>query len=287
MVQYLTVDQIISINADQDGGVGVQNLGGVETNTYRPQSGFGDHETFPDLWTKAAAYLHGFASTQYFTDGNKRTAWYSAVTFLRLNGIRFPRVDDIEAEAFINAVALDAWKADGESATIVKAAEWFHTKYHEQRVGPPSDPKLEYILLAKTYFVPGDGRMDLMGAGLYAEGTYQGFPVPTEFVVVGRYHWNQMDTLAAHEWRATVVAENPTSTTIDRASVSLVTDPAPQSGHTHHISGVLPLLFFFEMAPIFHEPVDCNIIVTLDDNEIARIPYRLFEVPAVPASPAH
>ena len=103
--KYLTVDQLIAINASQDGGVGVQNLAGVEQNAGRPQSGFGGYETFPDLWAKAAAYAHGIASTQYFTDGNKRTGWFAAVTFLRLNGVPFPDVSDVEAEVFVQAIS--------------------------------------------------------------------------------------------------------------------------------------------------------------------------------------
>lgn len=40
----------------------------------------------PDLADLAAAYLVGFARSQGFNDGNKRTALAAALVFLRLNG---------------------------------------------------------------------------------------------------------------------------------------------------------------------------------------------------------
>lgn len=43
-------------------------------------------ELYPDLFMKAAIYLEGFATHQYFCDGNKRTALNVALTFLAING---------------------------------------------------------------------------------------------------------------------------------------------------------------------------------------------------------
>lgn len=49
------------------------------------QEAFGQ-ELYPGLFMKAAVYLHGFASHQYFCDGNKRTGVQCMWTFLRING---------------------------------------------------------------------------------------------------------------------------------------------------------------------------------------------------------
>ncbi|WP_280254793.1 type II toxin-antitoxin system death-on-curing family toxin [Nocardia wallacei] len=134
MVEYLTADDLIRFNAAQDGGVGVADLEGVKSNALRPTAAFGGVEKFPDIWTKAAAYVHGIATTQYFTDGNKRTAWLAAVTFLGVNGIDLPRVADIEAEALVQAIAQDVWKTDEDpELTLTKAAEWFRTKSEASR----------------------------------------------------------------------------------------------------------------------------------------------------------
>ena len=43
-------------------------------------------ELYPGLFMKAAIYMEGFATHQYFTDGNKRTAYLAAAIFLELNG---------------------------------------------------------------------------------------------------------------------------------------------------------------------------------------------------------
>ena len=87
-----------------------------------------DQEYFPDLWTKVAAYLHGLSSTQYFHDGNKRTAWLAATVFLRVNGVRVPHIPDVESEAFVLAVARDLFRTSDEpDRTIEMAAGWFRT----------------------------------------------------------------------------------------------------------------------------------------------------------------
>ena len=43
----------------------------------------------PDVFDLAAAYAFGIAKAHAFIDGNKRTAFVVAVTFLRLNGVQF------------------------------------------------------------------------------------------------------------------------------------------------------------------------------------------------------
>ena len=46
---------------------------------------FGE-EIYPGLFLKAAIYMHGFATRQFFADGNKRTAYLTTSTFLEING---------------------------------------------------------------------------------------------------------------------------------------------------------------------------------------------------------
>jgi hypothetical protein len=67
--------------------------------------------------------LHGIASKQVFSDGNKRTAWLAALAFLELNGIEIRHVPGIEAEPFVLSVATGTFE-------VPQAAEWF--KYQEQ-----------------------------------------------------------------------------------------------------------------------------------------------------------
>lgn len=45
-------------------------------------------EIYPQIWDKAAFYLHKTNSSHLFWDGNKRTGLESALSFLKLNGHR-------------------------------------------------------------------------------------------------------------------------------------------------------------------------------------------------------
>lgn len=51
------------------------------------QEAFGQ-ELYPGLFMKAAVYMEGFATHQYFCDGNKRTGVMCMLTFLHINGYR-------------------------------------------------------------------------------------------------------------------------------------------------------------------------------------------------------
>lgn len=125
MTEYLSSQVVIQINA-RFGGYPLDR-NGIGAAIYRPtQVNFGQ-EAFPDVWTKAGVYVHSFSSTQYFSDGNKRTAWTAAVTFLDLNGYQVRDVADVEAEAFVLAVSRQLFKTeDDPDRTLTRAGEWFN-----------------------------------------------------------------------------------------------------------------------------------------------------------------
>lgn len=58
----------------------------------------------PDLHDLAAAYAFGIAKAHAFVDGNKRTAFVTAATFLRLNGIAI-RPDPVRGVAMMEKLA--------------------------------------------------------------------------------------------------------------------------------------------------------------------------------------
>jgi prophage maintenance system killer protein len=66
VTSYLTLEQIVAINADQGGTL--NDVNGLQACVHRPQSGAFGVEVFPDVWSKAAAYVHGIATTQYFSE---------------------------------------------------------------------------------------------------------------------------------------------------------------------------------------------------------------------------
>ena len=76
------------------GGLGTRDEGLLDSALARPQNlaAYAD----PTAFELAASYAFGIARNHPFVDGNKRTAFVSAVLFLRLNGQTF-NADQAEA----------------------------------------------------------------------------------------------------------------------------------------------------------------------------------------------
>lgn len=92
MIIYITVDQAIKIHdrqIEQHGGLrGLRDLGLLTSAIEMPKSAFNGMEMYPTLFDKAAAYVFYIAKNHPFLDGNKRTAAFTAVLFLRMNGLK-------------------------------------------------------------------------------------------------------------------------------------------------------------------------------------------------------
>ena len=84
-VRYLDLDDVLVIV--EVAGLGpVRDVGLLGSAVVRPQqSAFGE-DAYPTLWEKAAALVHSVANNHALVDGNKRLAWITTRTFLRLNG---------------------------------------------------------------------------------------------------------------------------------------------------------------------------------------------------------
>jgi len=101
--------------AEHGGPSGVRDHGLLESALAKPVNKWGYGEN--DLCTLAAAYAFGVARNHPFTDGNKRTAWVLARTFLVLNVCHL----FFEREAAISTVQS---LAAGE-LTEEELASWF------------------------------------------------------------------------------------------------------------------------------------------------------------------
>ena len=97
---------------------GVRDQGLIDSALARPRNlaGYGD----PDEADLAAAYAYGIAKNHGFLDGNKRTAWVAARTFLADNGHDL-RFDQLEGFRFMQSVA------DG-TIDEAAAADWFRSR---------------------------------------------------------------------------------------------------------------------------------------------------------------
>lgn len=126
---HVTADQVVALNAEHcGGGTAVLNRGGIEAQLGRARGGAFGQDPYPTVWEKAAVILHGLSTTQYFSDGNKRTAWLTAALFLGVNGHPLRDMPDIQAEAFVMAIATKIFETDEDrERSITKAADWFRS----------------------------------------------------------------------------------------------------------------------------------------------------------------
>ncbi len=85
------------------GAPGIRDEGMLDSALGRPQHRL-DYGK-PTLVELAASYAFGLVKNHPFIDGNKRTGFIVAVTFLELNGLRFAAS---EAEAALRTLALAA-----------------------------------------------------------------------------------------------------------------------------------------------------------------------------------
>jgi death-on-curing protein len=86
------------------GNAGVLNEGGIESALSLPQN---LAYTGVDLFECAACYVFGLAKNHGYQDANKRTAYMTAWTFLRVNGFRVEAIPEDVIRLMLD-VATDA-----------------------------------------------------------------------------------------------------------------------------------------------------------------------------------
>ena len=107
MTEFLDRDDVLTAGALAVGHVlEVGDYGLLDAAVARPRATTFGLDAYPDLYTKAAALLQSLARNHALIDGNKRTAWAAAWTFLHINGIALSDGFDVDAaEDFMNEVA--------------------------------------------------------------------------------------------------------------------------------------------------------------------------------------
>jgi death-on-curing protein len=100
---WVDSDVVLAIHEEQlaehGGADGVRDMGLLESALARSQNllAYGS----PDFADLAAAYAGGIARNHPFIDGNKRTAWVVAETFVELNGTEIAADDAGAYEAML------------------------------------------------------------------------------------------------------------------------------------------------------------------------------------------
>jgi len=105
--------------AEHGGGQGVRDMGLFQSAMARPQNFF-HYNQITSLTRLAAAYAYGIAKNHAFVDGNKRTAYVVARSFLILNGFD---INVSKEEKYLIFLSL----AEG-NLTEDQLADWFESK---------------------------------------------------------------------------------------------------------------------------------------------------------------
>ncbi len=108
---WLDRDMLLAIHAQvlalHGGADGVRDDGLLDSALARPRQLFTYGDPPPSLCALAASYAAGIAKNHPFVDGNKRSAFMAAYTFLGLNGLEL-NADEAEAVAMMIAMASSA-----------------------------------------------------------------------------------------------------------------------------------------------------------------------------------
>jgi death-on-curing protein len=128
-MKYLSVEQIMALHRlslqKYGGAEGVRDFNLLKSAAVRPLVTVMGQDAYPDLFLKAAALLESLSKNHPFLDGNKRTAFISAVIFLEVNGYQFDANQE-EAADFVLQIA-----ASSKKETEVIAA-WL--KKHSKKI---------------------------------------------------------------------------------------------------------------------------------------------------------
>ncbi len=118
-IVWIRKDVVLALHDEQlseHGGLdGIRDVGMFESALARPQN-LAAYYYCNDIAKLGAAFAYGLAKTHPFVDGNKRAAFATAVTFLRLNGHTLTAAFDdcvltmlAAADGKMSEEALTAW----------------------------------------------------------------------------------------------------------------------------------------------------------------------------------
>ncbi len=108
MTRYLSIPEVLALHeriAERSGGgIGLRDLGLLESALAQPRQSFGGTDLYPSLVEKAAALGFSLIANHPFLDGNKRIGHAAMEIFLVLNGYEIDAGVD-EQERIVLSVA--------------------------------------------------------------------------------------------------------------------------------------------------------------------------------------
>ena len=116
---YLTDEEVLAIAGRVVGDVLIRDYGLIASAVARPQASAFGEDAYPDLETKAAAFMQSIVRNHALVDGNKRLSLAAAIAFLGVNGRRLTLTND-EAYDFVIAVATGELSDVGQIAEVLR-----------------------------------------------------------------------------------------------------------------------------------------------------------------------
>lgn len=127
MIKLPTVEVVIAINTaivnKTGGSVGLRDARALSMCVTKSNAIFGGVEMYPDVFAKAAATLESTARNHPFIDGNKRTAFLTAVHIIERNGYT-TAFGNTDIENTIVRIVV-------EKLPIESIADWLKQNSHE------------------------------------------------------------------------------------------------------------------------------------------------------------
>lgn len=108
-MRYLTVGEVLELYSrvmeQSGGGVGIRDLGGLESAVAQPRMTFNARELYPTIVEKASAIGFSLIQNHPFIDGNKRIGHAAMETFLMLNGYEISASVDEQVEVILGVAS--------------------------------------------------------------------------------------------------------------------------------------------------------------------------------------
>jgi len=108
-MRYLTVGEVLGIYnrviKQSGGGVGIRDLGALESAVAQPRMTFNDEELYRTIVEKASALGFSLIQNHPFIDGNKRAGHAAMEIFLMLNGFEISASVDEQVEIILGVAS--------------------------------------------------------------------------------------------------------------------------------------------------------------------------------------
>jgi len=90
---YSTINEQSEKMFREESVYGIKDLAGLDRANNSIYGGFGNYEPYPTITSKAAGLWYKLATSQFFNNGNKRTAMLAAIYLLNINFYSFDVFD--------------------------------------------------------------------------------------------------------------------------------------------------------------------------------------------------